>query len=91
VMACSYAPERLRNDSKLLQQFPPCELPGLDDPSLCWNMYGRILEQTQQLVRFEEHLRRRGLSEDAKWMRGVIEQLMRVKLDERLRSFLDSQ
>jgi hypothetical protein len=31
------------------------------------------------------------MAEDAKWMQGSIEQLGRMKLDEKLRDFLDSK
>jgi len=40
-------------------------------------------------MKTEENWRRCGMADDAKWMRGVIEQLVRVKLDQKLRDALD--
>jgi len=88
LMACEHTPEHIRNDPELLKEFHPRLLEGLDQ-SLCWNTIGRIFDFTQQLMRTEESWRTCGLADDAKWMRGVIEQLVGVKLDQKLRDALD--
>jgi hypothetical protein len=88
LMACEHAPEHIRTDPTLLQEFPRRPLEGLDQ-SLCWNTIGRIFDFTQQLMKNEENWRRCGMADDAKWMRGVIEQLVGVKLDQKLRDALD--
>jgi len=90
VMACPYTPSRIRNDPELLKEFPPRPLEGLDR-SLCWNVYERIFEFTQQLMKNEEHWRRCGMADDARWARSVIEEITQVGLDQELRNFLDSQ
>jgi hypothetical protein len=90
VTACEHTPEHIRTDPALLREFPPGPLGALDR-SLCWNTFGRIFDFTQQLMRNEETWRRCGRSDDAKWMRGVLEQLVGIKLDKKLRDFLDSQ
>jgi hypothetical protein len=74
VMACEYTPERIRTDLELLREFPPRELPDLDE-NLCWGIFGRIFEFTQECIRNEGHWRRCGKVDDAEWMRGVIERI----------------
>ena len=88
-LASPYCPDHLRTDPELRKEFPLCPLEELDQ-SLCWGTHARIVETAQGLMRTEEHWRRCGLSEDAKWMRGVIERITRVNLDDRLRDFLDN-
>jgi hypothetical protein len=89
-MACEFTPKRIRIDPELRKEFPPCTLAGLDQ-SLAWNTYERILEFTRQFMQNEEHWRRCGLSQDAKWMREVIQQITGVRLDQSLQDFLDSR
>jgi len=88
VMACEFAPTHIRTDPKLLKEFPPRELSGIDQ-GLIWGLSDRTLEFMQGLMRSEEHLRRCGLSEDAKQMRAVIQQITGVKLDKEIADFLD--
>jgi hypothetical protein len=90
LMASPDTPEHIRADPALLKEFPPRELPGLDQ-SLCWNTFGRIFEFTQQLMRNEENWRRCGLAADAAWARSVIERITRVTLDKSLRDFLETR
>lgn len=90
VMASSYTPKHIRTDPALLKEFPPKPF-GRFDKSLCWAVRERIFDFTQQLMRTEKNWRRSGMANDAKWMRGVIERLTKVELDEKLRNFLDSQ
>src|SRR5262249_27911752 len=90
VLASPYASDHLKKDLKLLREFPPRELPGLDQ-GFIWGLSNRTLEFAQQLMRSEEHFRRCGLSEDAKQMRGVIQQITGAKPDKKLADFLDSQ
>ena len=90
VLASPYAFDHLKKDLKLLREFPPRELAGLDE-GFIWGLCSRTLEFTQQLMRSEEHLRRCGLSEDAKQMRAVIQQITGARLDNELAEFLDSQ
>ena len=90
LLACEHTPERIRNDPQLLKEFPPRWLGGLDR-SLCWGVRDRIVEMTRQLIKGEENWRRCGMAVDAAAMRSVIEQILKVKLDERLAQFLDSQ
>ena len=90
LMACEHTPASIRGDPKLLKEFPPKPLAGLDQ-ALCWGTRDRIFDFTQQLMRAEESWRRCGMADDAKWMRGVLERIMRVELDQKLRDFLDSQ
>jgi hypothetical protein len=89
-MACESAPTHIRTDPKLLKEFSPRELPGIDQ-GLIWGLSNRTLEFAQQLMRSEEHLRRCGMVEDAKRMRAVIQQITGAKLDKELADFLDSQ
>jgi len=89
-MACEHTPEHIRNDLELQLEFIPCKLAGFDKV-LCWGVQDRLAETAQQLIRTEEHYRACGMSDDARWMRSVIEQVLKVKLDERLAQFLDSQ
>jgi hypothetical protein len=42
LMACSYAPKELRQDRKLLQEFPPKKLAGLADGWLQWRTHEEI-------------------------------------------------
>jgi len=90
VMACEFAPIYIRTDPKLLKEFPSCELPGIGQ-GLIWGLSDRTLEFAQQLMRSEEHLRRCGMSEGAKQMRAMIQQITGAKLDNELAEFLDSQ
>ena len=90
LMACEFAPQHLRIDPELQVEFPPRELAGFDR-ALCWGTHDRIFEFTYQLMKNEEIWRRCGMADNAKWMRDSIEQLVRVKLDQRLRDALDSQ
>jgi hypothetical protein len=90
LMACEYTPEHTRNDPELQREYPPRELPGLDQ-SLCWGIHYRIVDTTTQLMRAEEHWRHCGLSEDAAWIRGILERLVGVTLDPKLQDFLNSQ
>src|SRR5262249_34544581 len=88
VMACEFAPTHIRTDPKLLKEFPPRELSGIGQ-GLIWGLSDRTLEFTQGLMRSEEDLRRCGLSEDAKQMRAVIQQILGAKLDKEIADFLD--
>jgi len=89
-MACGFAPSHIRTDPKLLKEFPPRELPGIGQ-GLIWGLSDRTLEFVQGLMRSEEHFRRCGLSEDAKQMRAVIQQIGGAKMDKELADFLASQ
>src|SRR5262249_49335686 len=91
LMKSEYTPERIRTDPTMLRKFPPKPLGGLDDPSLVWGAHERLFDFTQQCIRNEDAWRRSGMTDDAKWMRGVLEQLLRIRLDARMRSFLDAQ
>jgi len=90
LLGSEFAPERIRNDLEVQLEFPARKLPGFDK-ALCWGVQDRLVETAQQLIRTEEHYRACGMSDEAKWMRSVIEQVLKVKLDERLAQFLDSQ
>src|SRR5215472_5647000 len=74
VMASPSASDHLKKDLKLLREFPPRELPGLDQ-GFIWGLSNRTVEFTQQLMRSEEHLRRCGMAEAAKQMRAVLQQI----------------
>jgi hypothetical protein len=89
-MACEYTPERIRTDPELLREFPPRELPDLDE-NLVWGIFGRIFEYTQEFIRNEEHWRRCGRTDDANWMRGVVERIARITFSEWLQNVLSSE
>jgi hypothetical protein len=90
LMASPHCPEHIRNDPELRKEFPPRELPDLDE-NLCWGIFGRIVEYTQEFLRNEAHWRRCGRTDDAKWMRGVIERIAKITFSKWLQDFLDSQ
>jgi hypothetical protein len=89
-MGSEFAPTRIRADPKLTKKFPPRKLPEIGE-ALIFGLSNRRLEFMHALMRSEEHLRRCGIAEAAKEMRGLIEQLGGVKLDKELADFLDSQ
>jgi hypothetical protein len=89
-MGSEFAPTRIRTDPKLAKEFPPRKLPEIGE-ALIFGLSDRRLEFMHALMRSEEQLRRCGIAETAKEMRGLIEQLGGVRLDPKLRDFLDSQ
>jgi hypothetical protein len=90
VLACEYTPEQIRSDPELLREFPPRELPDLDE-NLVWGIFGRIFEFARECIRNEEHWRRCGRMDDAEWMRGVIERITRITFSEWLQNVLSSE
>ena len=70
-MACPDAPEHIRTDPRLLQEFPPTLLAELDQ-TLCWNTSERTIEFTQQLGRQAQHLYRCGMLADAERLEETI-------------------
>jgi hypothetical protein len=89
-MGSEFAPTHIRADPKLAKEFPPRKLPEIGE-ALIFGLFDRRLEFMHALMRSEEQLRRCGIAEAAKEMRGLIEQLGGVKLDKELADFLDSQ
>jgi len=90
LLVCEYTPQHIRTDPELQCEFSPRELKGLDR-SLCWGILDRITEFMLQLMKNEEVWRGCGMAADAKRLRGAIEELGGMKLDQKLRDFLDSQ
>ena len=90
LMASEDTPERIRTDPELLREFPPRKLPGLDQ-SLCWGIYARLLDTMQQLIRVDEHWRYCGLTNDAAWVRSIIERIGRITFSQSLQDFLNHE
>jgi hypothetical protein len=65
----------LRGDRyRLLQEFPPRPLEGLDR-NFCWGTFDRIFDFTQQLKRHEQIWRRNEMWSDAERAKEIIERL----------------
>src|SRR5262249_13971453 len=90
LMACEFTPPCIRAYVELQLKFAPKPIAGFDR-SLCWGVDKRIFEFTQQLMKTEKIWRYCGMTDDAKWIRSVIERIGRIELDQKLRDFLDSQ
>jgi len=78
-----WEPDMYPRRSSIAERIPTQAARGIHR-SLCWGTHYRTVEFTQQLMKNQEIWWRCGLSADAKWMRGVIEQLIKQE-------FFDSQ
>jgi hypothetical protein len=70
LMAYKHAPDHLKRDPELLEEFPPCRLEGLDR-FLCWNRPKAIVELRRQLARQRQDFKSRGMPDDCVWMKSA--------------------